>query len=104
VQRPVPAQRDGVLMAMDTRAVGLAVVALGGGRIRASDRVDPRVGFDAVLPLGSRVRAGDALAVVHAATAGAADAAIVALQAAVQVGDGQLSAEPVVLEQWPTAA
>ena len=104
VQRAVPAPRAGTLQAMDTRAIGLAVVALGGGRARASDSVDPRVGFADVLPLGTRVRAGDALAVVHAASAGAADAAIAALQTAVQIGEDALAATPVVLEQTRATA
>jgi thymidine phosphorylase len=104
MQRAVPAPRGGTLLAMDTRAIGLAVVALGGGRARASDSVDPRVGFDAVLPLGSRVRAGEALAVVHAASAATADAAIAALQAAVQIGEGAFTATPVVREQTRAAA
>ena len=104
VQRAVPAPRAGTLQAMDTRAIGLAVVALGGGRARASDSVDPRVGFADVLPLGTRVRAGDALAVVHAASAGAADAAIAALQTAVQIGEDAFAATPVVLEQTRATA
>ena len=98
VQRAVPALHDGVLTAMDTRAIGLAVVALGGGRRRASDNVDPRVGFDAVLPLGSRLRAGDAMAVVHAASDADADAAAAALQSAMQMGDAAVVPGPVVVE------
>ena len=37
VQRPVAALHDGVVAAMDTRALGLAVVALGGGRTRPGE-------------------------------------------------------------------
>ena len=79
----LPAPRDGVLVAMDTRAIGLAVVALGGGRRRAADPVDPRVGFDRVRPLGSVLRAGEPLMRVHAATTADAAAACAAVQAAV---------------------
>ena len=79
----VSAPRDGVLVAMDTRAIGLAVVALGGGRRRAADPVDPRVGLDRVRPLGSVLRAGEPLARVHAATAADAAAACAAVLAAV---------------------
>jgi thymidine phosphorylase len=99
VQRAVPAPRSGVLVAMDTRALGLAVVALGSGRRRASDAVDPRVGFDAVLSLGSAVRAGEPLAIVHAASADAADAAIAAALAAVRIDDSAGPIGPAVVER-----
>jgi thymidine phosphorylase len=59
VQRELKATRDGVLVAIDTRAVGLAIVALGGGRGRAGDHIDPRVGLTQILPLGSAVTAGE---------------------------------------------
>ena len=99
VQRAVPAPRSGVLVAMDTRSLGLAVVALGGGRRRASDDVDPRVGFDAVRPLGASVQAGEALAVVHAASAGAADAAVAAALAAMRLDDSAAPIGPSVVER-----
>jgi thymidine phosphorylase len=97
VQRDLAAGRDGVLAAIDTRAVGLAVVALGGGRRRADDRIDPRVGLTQVLPLGSRVQAGQPLLRVHAASADEARAALAALGAALRVADRLESAVgPVV--------
>ncbi len=87
VQRPVPALRAGFVSTMDVRALGLAVVALGGGRLRPGEPVDPRVGLAAVLPLGAAVAAGEALATVHAADAAAADAAVATVQAAIGIGD-----------------
>ena len=98
VQRPVPAPREGVLAAMDTRALGLAVVGLGGGRQRASDAVDPRVGLDGMLPIGQAVRRGDALAVVHAASVEAADAAVAAVLSAIRIDDSGTPAAEVVVE------
>jgi thymidine phosphorylase len=95
---PVPAPHGGVLAAMDTRALGLAVVALGGGRRQAADVVDPRVGFSRVLPLGSVVRAGDALLQVHAASADAAAAAVQAVLAAITLADAAPPPAPVVVE------
>ncbi|MGF9565288.1 thymidine phosphorylase [Neorhizobium sp. JUb45] len=64
----VPAPRDGYLAACETRALGMAVVELGGGRRRASDAIDHRVGLDGFLPLGTKVTKGEPIAVVHAAT------------------------------------
>ena len=66
IVREVLAERDGYVHAVDVRALGEAVVDLGGGRRRPQDEVDPSVGLSAVLGLGERVEAGQALAVVHA--------------------------------------
>ncbi|MFT3818823.1 MAG: thymidine phosphorylase [Rubrivivax sp.] len=86
VVRAAPAPRSGVLQACDVRALGLAVVALGGGRLHPGDRIDPRVGLSALLPLGRAVQRGDALAQVHAADEAAAAAAAAAVQAAFTIG------------------
>ena len=51
----VPAPASGVVTAIDTRAIGFAVVALGGGRTGADQKIDPAVGFDRLLPVGARV-------------------------------------------------
>ena len=93
----VPAPRAGVLQTMDTRAVGLAVVDLGGGRRRASDPVDPRVGLSQVLPLGARVAAGEPLMRVHAADQAAARAAIERIMLAVSVGGEAPVTRPTVI-------
>ncbi len=87
VQRAVPAPRAGFVSAIDVRAVGLAVVALGGGRRVPGERIDPRVGFDQVVPLGARRAAGEPLAIVHAASEADAGAAAAALRAAVTLAD-----------------
>jgi len=68
VVRDVPAPTTGWITHQDTRALGLAVVALGGGRNLATDPIDPRVGFSHILPVGSRVQAGEPLLRVHAAS------------------------------------
>jgi thymidine phosphorylase len=94
----VPAPRAGFVQAIDVRALGLAVVALGGGRARPGERIDPRVGLARVLPRGAAVRAGTPLAQVHAATpAQAADAAR-AVAGAFTIGEAAPALPPVVLE------
>jgi thymidine phosphorylase len=97
VQRVLAAPRAGVLGSMDTRLLGLVVVALGGGRRRAADAVDPRVGLTRVLPVGSKVRAGDPLLRVHAASAADADAALQTLAEALPIGDGPALPDPPVV-------
>ena len=59
------AQEGGWVTCYDARGVGLAVVALGGGRVRPSDPVDHAVGITELLPVGSRVEKGASLARLH---------------------------------------
>jgi thymidine phosphorylase len=95
VRRPLPSPRDGVVAAMDTRAIGLAVIALGGGRARAGDTVDPRVGLSDVRAVGARVARGEPLAIVHAADDDSAQTALRSVAAAIQIAD-QATALPVL--------
>ena len=98
VVRAVPALRDGFIASQDTRAIGIAVIELGGGRRLASDPIDTRVGFAAVQPLGTPLRAGEAMAVVHAANEVEAEAAVAAYQAALVLSDAAPAATPLVAE------
>ncbi len=98
VLRAVPAPRDGIVTRIDVRALGLAVVALGGGRARPGDAVDPRVGLAAVVSLGATLRAGEPLAWVHAADEGTAAAAVTAVQQDISLGDRAPLAPPLIVE------
>jgi thymidine phosphorylase len=93
---PVPAPLAGYVVAPDVRALGLVVVQLGGGRVRAGDAVDPRVGLSQVLPPGTRVAAGDPLAQVHAADAASAARAVQAVLQASRISDDAVAAGPVL--------
>jgi thymidine phosphorylase len=79
---PVPAPQAGVLAAMQTREIGMLVLELGGGRRQAGDAIDARVGLSQVLPLGSELQAGQAMAWVHAADVRSAERAVAAYQQA----------------------
>ncbi len=83
--RDVFAAQQGYVTAIDGRAIGLAVIELGGGRTRADQGIDGRVGFDAVAGLGALVDAGRPLGRVHAADAAAAERAAARLRAAVRL-------------------
>ena len=95
VQRALLASRAGVIAAMDTRAIGLAIVALGGGRARASDAIDVRVGLAEIQPVGAAVERHQPLAVVHAASESMADAALARLAGTITIAD-TATAAPVV--------
>ena len=98
VQIPVRATVDGFISAIDTRAVGMSVVALGGGRMRPQDQIDPAVGVTNILPLGSGVKAGDVLAVIHAQTQDKADVAAQMVQQAMILQDRKPEPHPVIYE------
>jgi len=85
----------GVVTAMDVRAVGMAVVELGGGRHRGGDRIDPAVGLSDVAGIGEHVDAEHPLARVHARTREAADRAAAALRRAVTLGESAARPEPI---------
>ena len=86
VTLPVPAKTAGHVAAIDGEALGLAVVALGGGRQREGDRIDPAVGLSEIPDLGTAVAAGDPLCLVQARTRAAAEAARDAVAAAITIG------------------
>ncbi|MBL8343096.1 MAG: thymidine phosphorylase [Rubrivivax sp.] len=102
VQREVPAPQGGWVRRVDVRALGYAIVALGGGRRQAGERIDPRVGLTGVAWPGLQVVAGAPLAWVHAADTAAAEAAAAAVRAAIDISDqacdSARSDGPVILE------
>ena len=81
----LPAPASGVLRRLDAGIVGRTLVALGAGRAKASDAIDPAVGVDRMVKTGTAVQAGEPLLRVHARTPEAAQQALASLQAAVMV-------------------
>ena len=82
----VAPERAGFVTAIDVRAVGVAVVELGGGRARASDAIDPAVGFSELAGLGAEVSHDRPLARVHARDEAQVRAAAGRLRAAYALG------------------
>jgi thymidine phosphorylase len=79
---PVVAPRAGCVARIDCRAIGLAIVGLGGGGRRPEDKIDCQVGLTELVELGQHVDAGQPLAVVHARDLEAARSAASEIQAA----------------------
>jgi pyrimidine-nucleoside phosphorylase len=97
---PVPAPADGVVVEIDTEAVGLAAVALGAGRARVEDPVDPAVGILVERKLGDRVSRGEPLCLVHDGPLSAPRAEIAArLTRAFRLGAAAPAPRPLVLER-----
>lgn len=91
--------RAGTVGHIDTRAIGMVVVALGGGRTRPHDPVDHAVGMTELAGLGDTVGADRPLAIVHARTQAQVDQATVLLQAAYRVGGKQTRSNDPVLDR-----
>ncbi len=104
VQLAATPERAGIVTRVDARRLGLAVVALGGGRRRAEDLVDPAVGLADVAGLGDAVGRDRPLALVHARSAADAEAAVLAVRGAMTVGEEPPPAGPPVLQRIGRAA
>jgi thymidine phosphorylase len=93
---PFKASRSGVIAAEKTRAIGLIVVDLGGGRRKTSDVIDMGVGLSGFLPIGTKVQAGDTLALIHAKNDADAAKAATALAEAVIIADTAPEHRPLI--------
>src|SRR5215207_4384102 len=99
VIRPIYAQDSGIVQSIATRDVGVAVVALGGGRTRPEDPIDHAVGLTKLAAIGEHVDVERPLAMVHARSEVAAEFAARALREAYTVGESGGRSTPIVLER-----
>lgn len=99
VARPCFAEAAGWVAAVDTRAIGLALIELGGGRRKPQDRIDHRVGISEFRCIGAEVGPDAPICVIHAADEVGWKAAATAIRAAVQVGARTSGDRPPVLER-----
>jgi len=87
IVRDVFADGEGKAIDIDTRGVGMAVVALGGGRATPTDTIDHAVGFDRLAGLGTSLYAQTPIARIHARDEAPAADAEKRLKAAYRLGD-----------------
>ncbi|WP_272698838.1 thymidine phosphorylase [Desulfovibrio sp. Fe33] len=99
VELPVPAGTEGFITAMDCRAVGMALVGMGGGRTRADQSIDHGVGMSGFARIGAPVTPETPLCVVHARTEEQARTAADSIRAAVAVGERRPEERPVIRER-----
>ena len=88
------APRDGLVSEVVPRDIGRAINAMGGGRQRVSDHIDPSVGFHITVKPGHVVRRGQPLATIHAREEHGLAVGRRALEGAVRFGE---IAEPLPL-------
>ncbi len=98
VIRPFCPERSGFISSIDARAVGVATVALGGGRTRAADSIDHAVGFSDFCKVGEAVDSDHPIALIHARDEISARVALEALKKAVIISDQPPAATPIVID------
>ncbi len=99
VIQEVTAREEGYVTAIDGEALGLAVVALGGGRQIESDVIDPAVGISNMVALGDKVGKGTPLARIHASREDAARKAEATLRRAVKIAPQRVTPPKLVHER-----
>ncbi|HEX9927625.1 MAG TPA: thymidine phosphorylase [Pyrinomonadaceae bacterium] len=87
LQVPVKAANTGFITAVDVRAVGEAVSAIGGGRIKVEDRIDYGVGFACEKKIGDEIKTDEPLGVLYCRDNAQAARAGETLRKAFQIGE-----------------
>ncbi len=90
------ASRDGIVQRVEPRAVGKGITAMGGGRTKMADAVDPSVGFQILAKPGDRVTRGQPLATILARDPECAAIGRAALDAAFVIGDADVVRRPLI--------
>jgi pyrimidine-nucleoside phosphorylase len=83
----VESPRSGFVTKVATADIGHAIAAIGGGRVRIDDEIDPAVGFITDVKIGNRINAGDSIGKVYCGDEAKAKEAVQAIQAAYEIGD-----------------
>lgn len=94
----VESPRSGFITTIDTTEIGHAIAAIGGGRVRIEDTVDPTVGFTSELKLGDQVRAGETIGLVYCADSAAATEAALRIKASYHIGESPVETPKLVKE------
>ena len=95
----VLAAQSGYVAECDPYALGLCAVALGAGRTRADQAVDPHAGIELFAQRGERVRRGQPLALIHARTKPLAESEVLRVQGAFRIAAQAPKRRPLVLER-----
>ena len=91
------APRSGTIQAINGEKIGFALIELGGGRLKKSDKVDPGVGFWFEKEMGDRVEKGDKIAQIYAKDAKSAEKARTMLEEAFSITNGSIEKPSLIL-------
>lgn len=95
----VESRHPGYITSVETTEIGHAIAALGGGRVRIEDAIDPTVGFLAEVKIGDQVTAGQKLGVVYSRDQSRAREAVNRIQAAYQIGEEFTGILPILIKE-----
>ena len=95
----VESPRSGFITRIDTTEIGHAIAAIGGGRVRIEDVIDPTVGFVTEVKIGDRIAHDDALGIVYSADQPAARQAAARIQAAYVIDDVAPAASQTLVKE-----
>ena len=100
VKAPVvrPVHADGIVARVNARAIGNALIELGGGRRKVGESLDLSVGFSDIASIGTRVDSATPLAMIHAASEADAMQAEENLLAAYTLSEKAPAGRPVICE------
>ena len=95
----IPILKSGYLNAWHGRDLGNTIITLGGGRRVQTDIVDPSVGLDQIMPLGSYLNEGDIIARVHASRTDVAQEVMKKVQAAAVISSKKKNADSLFFRE-----
>jgi thymidine phosphorylase len=99
VARPCTPDKAGRIAAVETRAIGIALIELGGGRRQAGDKIDHRVGFSEFMGVGEEVGAERPICTIYAAGEAAWERSAAAVRRAVRVTVGRVVVPATIRER-----
>jgi pyrimidine-nucleoside phosphorylase len=95
----IRANAQGFVTELDAGLIGRAVVALGGGRDKVDDEIDPAVGIMVAATVGDSVRAGDAVLRVQYRSQERLEDALPLLMEAMRVGESPPPRTPLIIDE-----
>jgi pyrimidine-nucleoside phosphorylase len=98
-QVEVTSPRTGVVAAIDAAEIGRVVVAIGGGRTRMTDSIDPAVGFLAEARLGDSVTGGATLGLLLCREADKGNHAAERIRSAYKLAEEPLKSIPRLIKE-----
>lgn len=89
VKVPLTAESSGFVAEIDTKTIGEAVCALGGGRMQVKDTIDHAVGFECAKKLGDKIKKGEEIGVIFCRKKSQAEAISEKLRNAYKISDAK---------------
>jgi pyrimidine-nucleoside phosphorylase len=100
----IDAEDAGYVTAIDPLEIGLAAVAMGAGRTRVDQAIDPAVGIEILRPRGAFAAKGEPLARVHVRRRDDAGPILGRIQRAFSIGPERPPTQPLVLDRIEAGA